>query len=97
VQLINPGAQDKLARLHSVAHLFAEGIVHAPDRAFADMVITQVATFPKGKHDDLVDTVSQAIRHLRDIGLLTRSAERLADIEHMKHDFGKPPLPLYEV
>lgn len=53
VQLQNPGAQDKLSRLYSVQHLFAEGLIYAPDRSWADMVITQVGAFPKGKHDDL--------------------------------------------
>jgi predicted phage terminase large subunit-like protein len=53
VHLINPGAQDKLARLYSVQHLFAEGMIYAPDKTWAEQVIRQVASFPKGKHDDL--------------------------------------------
>lgn len=81
VQMINPGAQDKMARLYSVQHLFAEGMVYAPDRAWADQVITQCAQFPRAKHDDIVDTVSQALRHLRTAGLLTRSSEHLQQIE----------------
>ena len=48
VQLVDPKAQDKLARLYSVQALFSEGMVYAPDRAWADMVITQVGQFPKG-------------------------------------------------
>jgi phage terminase large subunit-like protein len=80
----NPGAQDKVARLYSVQHLFSDLIVHAPDKSWADMVITQTSVFPKGKHDDLVDTVSQAMKHLRDMGLLVRSQERLNEIEDMK-------------
>ena len=96
VQLINPGAQDKMARLYSVQHLFAEGMIYAPDRAWADRVITQCAQFPRAKHDDLVDTVSQALRHLRTSGLLTRSSEHLQQIEENMRP--KPPArPLYEV
>jgi predicted phage terminase large subunit-like protein len=53
VQLINPGSLDKLARVYSIQHLFSEGMIFAPDRAWADMVIRQCETFPKGKHDDL--------------------------------------------
>ena len=87
VQLQNPGAQDKLARLYSVQHLFAEGLIYAPDRAFADMVITQVGAFPKGKHDDLCDTVSQSLNYLRTTGILIRSQERLAEIEATKADY----------
>ena len=96
VQMINPGAQDKMARLYSVQHLFAEGMVYAPDRAWADQVITQCAQFPRAKHDDIVDTVSQALRHLRAAGLLTRSAEHLQQIEEGSR--AKNTLkPLYDV
>jgi len=95
VQLKNPGAQDKLARLYSVQHLFAEGIVYAPDMSWADKLITQTGQFPKGAHDDLVDTLSQALRHLRDMGLITRAPERLQELEDMKQFTGRPSAPLY--
>lgn len=97
VQLVDPRGQDKLARLYSVQAIFADGAVYAPDRAWADMVIKQVEQFPKGKHDDLVDTVSQGVRHLRDLGLLVRSVERVAEIEADKRFTGRPPQPLYPV
>jgi predicted phage terminase large subunit-like protein len=97
VQLHDPKNLDKLSRLYSVQHLFAEGMIYAPDKTWAEMVITQVGTFPKGKHDDLVDTVSQALRHLRDLGLIVRSAERIADIESMKQWTGRAADPLYPV
>jgi hypothetical protein len=58
------------------------------------MVITQVGQFPKGKHDDLVDTVSQALRHLRELGLLTRSSERLHELE-MQKQYPQKSIPLY--
>ena len=95
VQLQDPKSQDKLSRLYSVQHLFAEGLIHAPDRTWADMVITQVGQFPKGKHDDLVDTVSQGLRHLRETGLLVRAPERLAELESMKSYPGGRQPPLY--
>ena len=94
VQLLDPRAADKLARLYSVQHLFAEGLIYAPDRSWADMVITQVGVFPKGKHDDLVDTVSQALRHIRDLGLLVRAPERLHEIEEAQR-FVPVAAPLY--
>ena len=97
VQLINPGAQDKLARLYSIQHLFAEGMIYAPERAWSDMVITQTASFPKGKHDDIVDTVSMGLRHLRDIGLLERSPERIAAIDASRLHAGQPPPALYPI
>lgn len=94
VQLHDPKNIDKLSRLYSVQHLFAEGMIYAPDRAWADMVITQVESFPRGKHDDLVDTVSQALRKLRDMGLLIRGPERLAEISEAKQ-YRPQPKPLY--
>jgi hypothetical protein len=36
-----------------------------------------------------------SIRHLRDIGLLTRSQERIEEIESMKTYPGKQSVPLY--
>jgi predicted phage terminase large subunit-like protein len=95
VQLIDPKGIDKLARLYSVQHLFAEGMISAPDRTWAEKVITQVGTFPKGKHDDLVDCVSQTLRHLRDLGLLQRGPEMVAEISESLRYSGPPPPPLY--
>lgn len=97
VQLYDPKSQDKLSRLYSVQHLFAESMIFAPDRTWADQVITQVGQFPKGKHDDLVDTVSMSLRHLRELGLLVRGPERLAELDAMRVYPGKGMEPLYPV
>lgn len=94
IQLYNPGNLDKQARLYSVQHLFSEGVIFAPDREWAEMTIREVSQFPKGRYRDLTDTVSQALRHLRDIGMLIRSPERAADIEEGKR-YTKPAEPLY--
>ena len=81
LQMYDPKSQDKLSRLYSVQHLFAEGLVFAPNYQWADMVIQQVGQFPKGKHDDLVDTVSMAMRHLRDMGVILRPSEWQAELD----------------
>jgi predicted phage terminase large subunit-like protein len=96
VQLFDPKSQDKMARLYSVQHLFAEGLVYAPDRKWAQAVITQCGQFPAGKHDDLVDCVSMGLRTLRDMGVLTRAPERLAELEELKRYRGHQE-PLYPV
>lgn len=97
VQLVNPGMLDKVARVYAVQHLFAEGMVFAPDRQWAEMVIGQTTTFPRGKHDDLVDTVSQALTHLRQAGMLTRSSEHIAEVGESLRHRGAPPASLYGI
>lgn len=95
IQEIDPGRSDKWQRLHSVSHLWQEGMIHAPDKEWAEMVIQEVEVFPKGKHDDLTDTVSQAAKFLRDSGLLTRAPERLQEIADSMVFHGSAPRALY--
>ena len=97
VQLVDPKGNDKLARLFSIQHLFAEGLIYAPERSWADMVINQAAQFPKAKHDDLVDTISLALRYLRDTGLLIRGAEHTAQLDNSRLHTGSSEEPLYPV
>jgi len=96
IQLSDPGRTDKVARLYSVQNIFEEGVVFAPDRSWAEEVIAQCGTFPNAEHDDLVDCVSMALRHLRDIGMLTRPAERMAELDDGLNALTRRPLsPLY--
>lgn len=97
IRLHDPRAQDKLARLYSIQHLFEEGMIYSPDRTWSEEVIAQCGTFPNGKHDDLVDTVSQALRHMRELGLLARAPEIRADLEDSQRYLGRPAGPLYPV
>ena len=76
IDLINPRKQgDKIARVHSIQHLFVDGMIYAPDKAWADQMIEQCAIFPRGSHDDLVDSMSMALRYLRDCGFALRRVE----------------------
>lgn len=95
VQLVDPKGVDKLSRLYSVQHLFAEGLIYAPETTWADMVINQLAVFPKGKHDDLVDTTSMALKHLRDTGILLRGAEYTAQLDQSRLHVSSNDEPLY--
>src|SRR6056300_258815 len=56
---------DKVTRVHSVSPLFEAGMVWAPDEVFADELIEEVAAFPNGEHDDLVDSMTQALMRYR--------------------------------
>jgi len=72
---------DKEARAHSVVGIFTNGMVWAPDRPWAQLMIDDAAKFPFGKYRDLVDSMTQALRHLRNTGMLQYEEERLAEIQ----------------
>ena len=97
VQLDNPGSIDKTSRLYSIQHLFEEGLVYAPDKSWADEVIDQCTKFPKAKHDDLVDTVSMAMRYLRRTSLVQRAEEVQEEYDLGRQHKGAPPQPLYGI
>ena len=61
---------DKIARLNSVADIFASGYVWAPQTRWAEEVIDEVASFPASFHDDITDTVSMALRLFRQGGFV---------------------------
>jgi phage terminase large subunit-like protein len=67
---------DKVARLLTVVHLFAEGLVYAPDKEWADDMKKQCATVPRAIHDDLADTCSMALIYLRRAGWALRKEEQ---------------------
>lgn len=98
VQLVDTGAIDKVARVYSIQHLFSEGLVYAPNKPWAQMVIDQCSSFPKAKHDDLVDTVSQALKHLRSIGILKRFDESRNEMQDSMSNYRSgSDVPLYPI
>lgn len=78
-----PGkGQDKVARLNSVADLFSSGIVWVPDGPrWAEEVIDEVASFPVGSHDDLVDATTLALMRFRQGGFLRLASDEPFDNE----------------
>lgn len=97
IELFDPKSQDKVARLYSVQHLFAEGIIYGPDRPWMESIIAQVAGFPRAKHDEFADLTSMGLRKLRDMGLLVRQPEREAENESAKVYPRGQDQPLYPV
>ena len=66
-----PGkGRDKVTRMHSVAPMFEAGMVWAPKKQFAEEMIEECAAFPFGAHDDLCDSMTQAIMRFREGGFL---------------------------
>ena len=56
---------DKLSRVHAVAPVFESGAVWAPKERWAEEMIEECAMFPHAEHDDLVDSMSQALLRFR--------------------------------
>lgn len=77
---------DKVARLHRVTVMFENGLVYAPAKGWADMVISEVSNFPKGRWMDLTDTVSGALGYLRRSDLL-RLKREVSEEEDMRLRF----------
>jgi len=96
VQLINPGNADKVSRVYAIQPIFSNGSVYAPDKDWADKVITEAEVFPRGKHDDLVDSTAMAIKYLRERNLLQRPEEIIAQI---KDDlvYKRPAKAIYDI
>jgi predicted phage terminase large subunit-like protein len=67
--------KSKEIRLEACVPLFANERVWAPDIKWADTVISEVASAPRGKYNDLCDTVSAALINMRDHGLLSLGEE----------------------
>jgi phage terminase large subunit-like protein len=95
VELIDPKVfGDKVARIIACEPMFADEMVYAPDRAFAERVINNVAAVPKTSKWDTPDSVSQALLYMRKTGLLLRKDEQ-ARVTHEELLFKPQPVPLY--
>lgn len=95
---VNPEG-DKVARAHAVLPAFSQGLIYAPESEtrnilWAEMVIEECASFPKGRYRDLTDSTTQAIKHLRDQGLIHHQFELAAELREALR-YKKAPMPLY--
>ena len=66
---------DKIARLNAVSDLFASGHIWVPNTHWAEELIEEVASFPSGDHDDLVDSMSQALLRYRRGGFIQLASD----------------------
>lgn len=66
---------DKIARLNAVADIFASGRVWVPRTRWAEELVDEVASFPSGEHDDLVDSTSQALHRFRRGGFIRLASD----------------------
>jgi predicted phage terminase large subunit-like protein len=80
-----PGkGQDKFARLNSVSDIIASGKVWVPRTRWAEELVDEIASFPSGEHDDLVDSTTLALMRFRQGGFLRLPADEPDDIVYFK-------------
>jgi predicted phage terminase large subunit-like protein len=81
-----PVKGDKIARAYASQPTFSNELVYAPDRKWADLVISEMEVFPKGKYKDLTDSTTQAIMHIRLMGLAQTDEETTsAEMQTVMH------------
>jgi predicted phage terminase large subunit-like protein len=73
--------QDKIARLNSVSDIIASGKVWVPKTRWAEELVDEIAAFPSGEHDDLVDATTLALMRFRAGGFLRLPSDEPEDIQ----------------
>ena len=73
--------QDKISRLNSVSDIIASGKVWVPQTRWAEELVDEVAAFPSGEHDDLVDATTLALMRFRAGGFLRLPSDEPEEIE----------------
>jgi predicted phage terminase large subunit-like protein len=70
-QEFSPGkGNDKVSRLNAVSDLIASGKVWVPQTRWAEELVDEIASFPAGEHDDLVDATTLALARFRSGGFI---------------------------
>lgn len=90
VQEFTPGkGQDKIARLNAVSDIIASGKVWIPRTRWAEELVDEIAAFPSGEHDDLVDATTLALMRFRQGGFLRLPSDEPEDIKWFKGHRGE--------
>ena len=85
VQEFSPSkGNDKIARLNAVSDMFASGRVWVPNTHWAEELVEEVASFPSGEHDDLVDSMTQALLRYRSGGFLRLASDEPEPTHYFK-------------
>ena len=75
---------DKIARLNAVADIFASGRVWVPATSWAEELVEETASFPSGEHDDLVDSMTQALLRFRRGGFIQLDSDEADEVQEFK-------------
>ena len=80
---------DKIARLNSVSDIIASGKVWVPQTRWAEELVDEIAAFPSGEHDDLVDATTLALMRFRQGGFLRLPSDEPEDVKWFKGHRGR--------
>ena len=75
---------DKVSRLNSISDIIASGKVWVPETRWAEELVDEIAAFPSGEHDDLVDATTLALMRFRAGGFLRLPSDEPEDIKWFK-------------
>jgi predicted phage terminase large subunit-like protein len=75
---------DKVSRLNSVSDIIASGKVWVPETRWAEELVDEIAAFPSGEHDDLVDATTLALMRFRQGGFLRLPTDEPEEIKWFK-------------
>jgi len=81
--------QDKIARLNAVSDIIASGKVWVPETRWAEELVDEIAEFPSGAHDDLVDATTLALMRFRQGGFLRLPSDEEDPIQYFKSKRGE--------
>lgn len=103
---------DKWSRGHAITDLFTDGMIYAPGEVkeggdvwwldWAKEAIDEIAMFPRGAHDDLYDSMTLALNHLRGSAggrwAIRKDEARIAELARLKDNKAGGPRPsIYDV
>ena len=76
--------QDKISRLNSVSDIIASGKVWVPRTRWAEELVDEIAAFPSGEHDDLVDATTLALMRFRQGGFLRLPIDEPEEVQFFR-------------
>lgn len=97
VMTYNPGRADKISRAHQIAPILEAGamfVIESKKRpgtpiSWAQPLLDQMERFPNDEHDDMVDSMTQALMLLRDQNHIELVAAEEDEIEEQDYDYQK--------
>jgi len=85
VQEFTPSkGNDKITRLNAVSDIIASRKVWVPNTRWADELVDEIASFPSGEHDDLVDATTLALMRFRNGGFLRLPSDEADPVVYFK-------------